>query len=113
MTINSKTLQELTGLSTRRLYHWVDSEVIPEEYVVSGRHPGTGRQLEFDESVIEPVKLLIKIADWISDKSSGSGISTKSLRQIFDAYSDGGLVFTPGVALGWALPVNDNKKDDI
>lgn len=105
MTINSKTLQQLTGLSTRRLYHWVDTGVIPEEYVISGNHPGSGGRLEFYESVIEPVKFCITIADYFG-KSTNNGVSTQVLQKLFRSYSNGQLHINDSIKLSWV--VDDN-----
>ncbi len=93
MLINTRELIKRTGASFRQIDYWCRMGVIS---TVGKRTPGSGYYRQFDEEVVNRVKLVVNVS-----KAFGSPLHTKELKGIYDNYDDGKLDLGDGIILLW------------
>lgn len=115
--LTTKELFEQTGISERQLYHWVNKEVISDEFLLNGRNPGSGYQLLFDEKIIPRINLLVKLSKWsgtpnVRNTKVSGGLPTHVLKEIFWGYHIGILHIAPGLVLAWTVEEDNGATTD-
>ncbi len=96
MKIKKKELMKRTGLTDRQLDYWCRQQVIVPIGAVC---PGSGFRREFDEDIVDRVKLLVKLS-----KSCNQFLSLDILKRIYACYEDGHIDLDEDIRLIWWNP---------
>lgn len=90
-TIDSKELVMLTGATYRQIDYWCRQGII---FPVGEGTPGSGNRRQFDKSLIDRIKLVVKISAAFSRDNS-------PMKYILEHYEDGEFNMGDGVYLTW------------
>ncbi len=93
MKIKKKELMKRTDLTERQLDYWCRQQVIVPIGAVC---PGSGFNREFDEDIVDRVRLLVKLS-----KSCNQFLSLDILKRIYKCYDEGYIVLAEGIRLIW------------
>ncbi len=93
MKIKKKELMKRTGLTDRQLDYWCRQQVI---IPIGAVCPGSGFRREFDEDVVDRVRLLVKLS-----KSCNQFLSLDILKRIYACYEEGYVDLGDGLVLSW------------
>ncbi len=93
MLINTKELIKRTGASFRQIDYWCRMGVIS---TVGKGTPGSGYYRQFDEEIVNRVKLVVKVS-----KAFGRPLHTKELKGIYDNCDRGMLELGDGIGIIW------------
>lgn len=93
VTVDSKELVELTGATYRQIDYWCSQGYIVP---VGDGNPGSGRRRRFNRSVVDRVKLVVRIATAFSRANSPLGA-------IFENYDEESIDLGNGIHLTWDI----------
>lgn len=96
--IKSQDLLERTGITYRQLDYWCRIGLIP---VHGGpANPGSGRSRQFDESIVEKIKVVHRICNAFGENKSRS-LTTEFLKKVLENYDKGYIDLGEDIYLGW------------
>lgn len=90
--VSTIELQELTDISTRRVYYWIRSGVFGTPI-----HPGQGRRLMWHRSVIPVITILNELAM----ETGEYRISMETLRRVVENFDIGFIQYSEHVRIQW------------
>lgn len=90
-TISSTELMALTGATYRQIDYWCSRGYI---HPVGEDTPGSGKHRRFDKSLVDKVKLVVKISNAFDRQNS-------PMKYIVEHYEDGEFDMGDGVYLTW------------
>ncbi len=102
MVIDTKELVIRTGATIRQLDLWIARRAISP---LGDRHPGSGYIREFDESIVDRVKLLVIVSNAFDNR-----LSVKTLKKIYVCFDDGFVKIADGIILRWIEPTTGDDE---
>jgi hypothetical protein len=90
-TVSSKELEALTGATYRQIDYWCREGII---HAIGNDTPGSGSRRRFSKSIIDKVKLVVRISNAFDRKNS-------PMQYIVEHYEDGQFDMGEGVYLTW------------
>ncbi len=102
MSIDIKELVIRTGATLRQLDLWIAKRAISP---LGDPHPGSGYIREFDESIVDRVKLMVFISNAFDNR-----LSVKTLKQIYNCFDAGSIELADGIVLRWMEPTKGDDK---
>lgn len=95
MTITPRDIMIQTGITYRQLDYWCRKGVVE---VLNDPEPGAGIPREFDESVINKIKVLVQVSNAMNKKAD-----TALLKKVWENYHEGYVSLGGGITLRWVL----------
>ncbi len=102
MTIDTKELVIRTGATIRQLDFWCSRNVISP---LGATHPGSGYIREFDELIVDRVRLLVIVSN-----AFGNRLSVKTLKKIYEHFDEGFVEIAAGIVLRWMETTEGDEK---